>query len=256
MANHKQTFRKLFSCVLAAALTVSGTAAMGVLTAPDVLAATASNSTIETQIQALFDPSDYRMLTLASGVTKAQVTSLASTAASQSLSEDASYLIDRAVKIACGQKIFESDREKQPEREGDRAQTARQKLKLWRLGFNRQSTGIWAVPGEKIHVFVKADSTDPLPKLAFYQHCGQLGENKEIQLKAGMNTITVPSLYGTEWKVSPEFGNIVYINNPYDETKQSANVRVYFDDGDTFPVFTKGGDSKAFRRQLAEYYKS
>ncbi len=195
------------------------------------------------------------MLTFASGVTTSQVMSLASTASSQSLSEDASYLIDRAVKIVCGQKVFEPDREKQPERVGDRAVTATQNLKQLRLGYNRQSTGIWAVSGKKMRVFVQADSNDPLPKLAFYQHCGQLHENKEIQLKAGMNTITVPVLYGTDWSVSPEFGGMVYINNPYDETKQSANVRVYFDDGDKVPVFTKGDDSKAYRRQLAEYYK-
>ena len=257
MKSKKQTIRKLFSCVLAAALTASGAAAVGGITSPTVLTVTAASSdpSIESQIQGLFDQSDYRMLTLASGVTKAQVTSLASTAASKSLSEEASYLIDRAVKIVNGQKIYDSDREKQPERSGDMAQIARQNYKQYRLGYNRQSTGIWAVPGKTIHVFVKADSSDPLPKLAFYQHCGQTSGNKEVQLKAGMNTISVPYVYGTDWSVSPEFGDIVYINNPYDETKQSANVRVYFDDGDKIPVFTKGGDSKAFRRQLAEYYK-
>ena len=243
--------------MLAAALSISSAASAVGFAAPTAFAATSlsTNSSIESQIQALFDSSDYRMLTLASGVTNTQVTSLASTAASQSLSENASYLIDRAVKIVNGQKIFDADREKQPIRAGDMLQTVRQQLKQYRISYNRQATGIWGVPGKKLHVFVKANSSDPLPKLTFYQHCGKFSECQDVQLKAGMNIITVPAVYGTDWDVSPEFGGMIYINNPYDETKQSANVRVYIDDGDKVPTFTKGGDSKAFRLELADYYK-
>ncbi len=151
---------------------------------------------------------------------------------------------------------YDKDREFTPKRDGDTYDFSRNELKM-AFGFsNRIATGIWATPGETLKIYVQADGTDPVPRLLFTQHISKGSEIREISLKRGLNTITVPTLYSdfSSYETPTEPGGCIYIVNPYTETEQSSNVKVYIEGGDKVPVFRKGDNVRDFITELKDYY--
>lgn len=142
-------------------------------------------------------------------------------------------------------------------RHGNIAAYARNTLKMVWQGTNRQITGVCAVPGETLAVFVEAEDRDPLPTLVFTQHIGYWSKwrSSEYSLNRGLNLITVPDLYDSSWSVKTNPGGPVYLCNPYTENQQSENVKIYMDGGYTIPVYRTGDDAEEYRNALAEYLK-
>ena len=151
---------------------------------------------------------------------------------------------------------YDTQREFTPQRNGDMSNYTRQILKMTRGMSNRMSTGIWATPGEKLKIYVQAESNDPIPQIVFTQHISNSYEYKEIQLQKGINEITVPQLHAdiSDYETKTELGGTVYLCNPYTQQKQSKNVKVYIEGGDKIPVFRKGDNVKKFITELKDYY--
>lgn len=140
-------------------------------------------------------------------------------------------------------------------RHGNISAYARNTLKMVWQGTNRQITGVCAVPGETLAVFVEAGDKDPLPALVFTQHIGYWSKWKssEYSLNRGLNLIPVPDLYDSSWSVKTNPGGPVYLSNPYTEKQQSENVKIYMDGGYTIPVYRAGDDVEEYKNALTEY---
>lgn len=175
------------------------------------------------------------------------------------------YLVSRAEGILDGTVIADSAREftTKPDengnatiaRHGNISVYARNTLKMVWQGTNRQITGVCAVPGETLAVFVEAEDKDPLPTLVFTQHIGYWNKWKssEYSLNRGLNLISVPNLYDSSWSVKTNPGGPVYLCNPYTGDQQSENVKIYMDGGYTIPVYRAGDDTEEYRNVLTEY---
>ena len=102
------------------------------------------------------------------------------------------------------------------EQHGDMVAYANNNLKFG-FGNNNQPTGISAKPGDEITVYVDADPSQPMPKLAFSQQEGSFANwMRTVDLKAGKNVITVPDIPIDSWyKHEVTRGGSIYIINPY-----------------------------------------
>lgn len=178
-----------------------------------------------------------------------------------------SLKIERAKKIVSGELSFDENFEfstnpqakKIIERQGNLESYARNELKLSKFGTNRQVIGVSANAGDVINIYVSANPDDPLPKIRFSQHMGHWrswlgGEN---QLKLGKNTFTVPSYYHSDYSEPVCLGGAIYVVNPYTETEQSENVKIYIEGGTLYPVLSKNisdDDYLSFLDDYCEYY--
>lgn len=218
------------------------------------------------QLNGMF--ADYTCTSLDSSYTKEQVReTIAQVKATQAyaLRGELQYLVSRAEGILDGIVTADPAREftTKPDeignatiaRRGNISAYARNTLKMVWQGTNRQITGVCAVPGETLAVFVEAKEQDPLPTLVFTQHIGYWSKWKssEYSLNRGLNLITVPDLYDSSWSVKTNPGGPIYLCNPYTEKQQSENVKIYMDGGYTIPVYRKGDDAEEYRNALAEY---
>ena len=142
------------------------------------------------------------------------------------------------------------------EQQGDRVAHANNNLKIG-LGNNNQPTGVVAMPGETITVYVDVEQGKPLPKLYFSQQEGSWANwGKTVELKPGKNEIVVPEVTQKDgWyhhSVTP--GGPVYIVNPYTAEQQGKAPTIRFAKGvQTFPLFDKNTDEKEFIEFLKEY---
>lgn len=188
----------------------------------------------------------------------------------RSLSENINFSVNnekfqRARKVVAGEIQFNQDLEFSTnpnasnvlERNGDLASYCRNVLQMSAFGTNRQVTGISANAGDEIIIYVDAKDDDPLPKVFFSQHIGtwQKWGSGEIQLKKGKNVFTVASFYDKDSYVdsSIPLGGPLYLVNPFTESEQSANVKVYIEGGTLFPVFRRGVEESEYLKSLNAY---
>lgn len=143
------------------------------------------------------------------------------------------------------------------EQHGDMVAHANKNLKFG-FGNNNQPTGIYAKPGEIITVYVDADPTQPLPKLAFSQQEASFGNwLRTVNLKPGKNVITVPEIGKDKWyNHDVTKGGSIYIVNPYTSKEQTKAPVLRFASGHKFPFVTKDTNIEEFKEFLKEYKKS
>ena len=142
------------------------------------------------------------------------------------------------------------------EQYGDRNAHANNNLKFG-FGNNNQTTGIVAMAGETITVYVDAEPGQPLPQLMFSQQEGSFASwGRTVSLHVGKNVITVPAVSQNDgWyrhDVTP--GGAVYIVNPYTEEQQSKAPIIRFASGcEKFPMMDKNTDEQEFLELLKDY---
>lgn len=140
------------------------------------------------------------------------------------------------------------------EQHGDMVRHAEKNLKFG-FGNNNQPTGISAKPGEKITVYLDADPTGPLPRLAFSQQEGSFSNwLRTVTLQPGKNVITVPELPKDKWyHHDVTKGGPIYIVNPYTSEEQPKVPVIRFESGNKFPFVTKDTDIEEFKQFLIDY---
>ncbi len=137
--------KSFIAALLAAAVALSGSVvSVGAVESTT----TYSSSSVSSDIHALFDSSDYKMLKLNSQYSLWYLQNLKSTAESSGADEETLYLINRAISITNGTLTYDSELEFQPERKGELYKEPKDNHQLWFYGTNRQITGIWASPGK------------------------------------------------------------------------------------------------------------
>lgn len=140
------------------------------------------------------------------------------------------------------------------EQRGDMMKHAKENLKFG-FGNNLQPTGFAAQPGDKITVYVDADSNGPLPKLTFAQQDGSFANwRRDVALVPGKNEITVPQVNKDSWykhDVTP--GGSIYIINPYTEEQQGSAPKIRFEGVEKIPFATKDTNVAEFKSFLKEY---
>ncbi len=135
---------------------------------------------------------------------------------------------------------------------------ANRTLKMVWMSTDRQSTGIYAKPGEEITVYVTAEDDDPLPRLYFSQHWGTWrGWLGSVALNRGKNVFKALDYYTNftqffdDTSVMP--GGPIYLANPYTPDDQSSNVKVYIEGGHLFPQYKLGQNEGRYLAELHEY---
>lgn len=176
---------------------------------------------------------------------------------------EVSSVFERARNIIDGSLSFDSKREFSTDQsaknviaqDGDLAGYCRNTLLNSSFGTNRQVTGILSNAGEVVTIYVDADESDPLPKIRFSQHVGSWRKwmSGELQLKRGKNTFTTPNFEYSDYTVDVPLGGPIYICNPYTSENQSANVKIYIEGGDFYPVYSKDKDENEYLSELNEY---
>ncbi|MEF9935159.1 MAG: NPCBM/NEW2 domain-containing protein [Clostridium sp.] len=141
-----------------------------------------------------------------------------------------------------------------PRRVGDIKSHSGNNLKFG-LGMNFQSTGIYALPGDVVTLYVEAGDSGPMPQVSFSQNEGTWkGWQKTIGLKPGINEFVVPDFpYGSNYPTNPKKGGAIYIVNQYDELQQPVAPVIRIEGGNKFPLFNEGEDPLAFRQELIDY---
>ncbi|MFJ7736951.1 NPCBM/NEW2 domain-containing protein [Lysinibacillus sp. NPDC097287] len=142
------------------------------------------------------------------------------------------------------------------EQRGDMVKHAKENLKFG-FGNNLQPTGFAAQPGDKITVYVDANTNGPLPKLSFAQQDGSFANwRRDVALVPGKNEITVPQVNKDSWykhDVTP--GGSIYIINPYTEEQQGKAPKIRFEGVEKIPFATKDTNIAEFKSFLKEYKK-
>ena len=141
------------------------------------------------------------------------------------------------------------------EQQGDRDAHSSNNLKM-RFGNNHQPTGILALPGDTITVYVDVEPGKPVPTLLFSQQEGSWSSwAKTVQLKPGRNDIVVPKVEQDKWyghSVTP--GGPIYIINPYTSEQQGKAPTLRFAEGvQKFPIYDKNTNEEEFLQFLKDY---
>ncbi|WP_192797491.1 NPCBM/NEW2 domain-containing protein [Psychrobacillus glaciei] len=142
------------------------------------------------------------------------------------------------------------------EQHGDMVKHANQNLKFV-FGNNLQPTGFAAQPGDKVTVYVEADSKSPMPSLSFAQQEGSWSSwRKDVSLVPGKNSITVPTINkdnGYNKAVTP--GGSIYIVNPYTAKQQGKAPVLRFEGVEKIPFATANTKVDEFKSFLIDYKK-
>ena len=143
------------------------------------------------------------------------------------------------------------------EQHGNMVKHAEKNLKFG-FGNNNQPTGVSAKPGDVITVYVEADPTQPMPKLAFSQQEGSYANwMRTVNLVPGKNVIDVPEVpKDGAYAYDVTKGGAIYIVNPYTSEEQSKVPVIRFASGDKFPFATKDTNVEEFKEFLIEYKKA
>lgn len=163
--------------------------------------------------------------------------------------------LDIAKSILDGSANFEG-RIIKAEQYGNRWSHANKNLKF-RFGNNLQPTGIAALAGETITVYVQASDSSSSLELYFSQQEGSFASwGKSVALKPGKNVITVPEIIEDKWysnKVTK--GGTLYLVNPYTEEEQGEAPVVRIEGGERIPFLTADTNVEEFKEFLKEYKK-
>lgn len=140
------------------------------------------------------------------------------------------------------------------EQHGDMKKHAQQNLRF-NMGTNNQPTGLVAMPGDTINIYVDVDSTAKVPSLIFSQQEGSWNSwARGVQLRAGKNTIVVPeSTTNSAYAHDVTKGGPVYIVNPYTPEEQGKAPRIRFEGVERFPMMTRDTDPAEFKTFLTVY---
>ncbi len=212
---------------------------------------------------------DYTETTIAAGIT-ADVLSAARAAYSSRLNyaDVLSPLLDRAERALSGELRPDPLREfgtgkpgsNRLARYGNIRSYCANVLKMSSFGVDYQPTGVAAVAGAKLTVYVEAKESDPLPTLVFTQSFNDWQSwISRVPLARGKNLVTVPDFVTgrSSYTVAPEggltAGGPIYLENPYTESEQSSSVKVYLEGGDLYPLYREGGDRAAFVEAVKSY---
>ena len=180
------------------------------------------------------------------------------------INEEINVILQRAKLAALGSLQFDEKREFTTNQSaskniirqrGNIASFARNTLKMASAGTNRQSMGIYGLPGEKFTIFVKSDNSDPLPSIRFTQYIGHYSNwlGTEFTLVQGRQSYTFDNFTVSTYSITAKAGGPLYISNPYTSDEQSENVKVYVEGGTLFPTFRLGESEDEYKEFLAEY---
>ncbi|MDE7301553.1 MAG: discoidin domain-containing protein, partial [Clostridia bacterium] len=172
-------------------------------------------------------------------------------------------LLDRADAILSGHLYKDSRRElsTNPDAEnvikqyGNLRNYAGNTLKMSYFGINRQVTGVAGLAGQTITIYVDAPAGDPLPNVVCTQVHGDWRSWKSsFNLVRGKNVITFPNYITGNYSTAAIPGGPIHIENPYEPSQQSSNLKIYIEGGYLYPVFRKDvGDETTFRDELTSY---
>ncbi|MGL4910802.1 MAG: NPCBM/NEW2 domain-containing protein, partial [Romboutsia sp.] len=141
---------------------------------------------------------------------------------------------------------------------GDMIHHARSVLSMNSSGQNLQATGLYALPGDKITVYLDANANSgKMPVLQFSQNEGSWrGWRKGIRLHPGKNEIIVPDA-SLDWAqpTNPKPGGAIYIENPYTPEEQGSAPIIRIEGAERFPFFKEGDNEEEFKEFLVEYKK-
>ena len=142
------------------------------------------------------------------------------------------------------------------EQVGNRTAIAKNNLRT-NLGSSLQPTGLAALAGQTITVYVDAESSTQLPKLVFTQQEHSFnGWSSSYQLQPGKNVIKVPELPKNNWyRFDVTKGGLLYIDNPYTEETQGKAPVIRFEGVTKVPFMTLDTDPEVFKQELIEYQK-
>jgi len=142
----------------------------------------------------------------------------------------------------------------QAEQRGDMRKHAQQNLRI-NFGVNNQPTGLVAMPGDTINVYVDVESSDKLPSVVFSQQ--EAAWNvwaSSVKLRPGKNTITVPEFAKNSYYAHDVTkGGTVYIVNPYTADEQGKAPLIRFEGLTKIPFMTKTTDPEQFKAFLSTY---
>ena len=140
-------------------------------------------------------------------------------------------------------------------RRGDIASYSRNILKMAMAGTNRQSMGIYALPGEKITFYVTGEDNDKLPYIRFTQYIGHYNNwlGTEVALKKGKQSYYCNNFNVSSYSIDATPGGPLYISNPYIDEQQSNNVKIYVEGGTLFPTFRLNESEEEYKLFLSEY---
>ena len=140
------------------------------------------------------------------------------------------------------------------EQRGDMKKHASQNLRIG-FGTNNQPTGLVAMPGDTINVYVDVESGDKLPSLVFSQQEAAWNVwGRSVQLRPGKNTITVPEFASNSYYAHEVTkGGTVYIVNPYTAEEQGKAPSIRFEGLEKIPFMTKDTDPEQFKTFLTTY---
>lgn len=169
------------------------------------------------------------------------------------LKDELSKVLETA-KQAINGEIVTENRLFIPNQYGDTHAKARNQLLMKRFGTDLETTGLLAVPGEEIRVYVEAEDGVPLPVISFTQHEGHYKHWKtDYQLKKGMNVFIVPEIFSDSWAVKTIKGGPIYIQNKFTPEQQGKAPQVRIEGGQAFPVFNSGDDQEGFLQELRDF---
>lgn len=169
------------------------------------------------------------------------------------LKDELSKVLETA-KQAINGEIVTENRLFTPNQYGDTHAKARNQLLMKRFGTDLETTGLLAVPGEEIRVYVEAEDGVPLPVISFTQHEGHYNHWKtDYQLKKGMNVFIVPEIFSDSWAVKTIKGGPIYIQNKFTQEQQGKAPQVRIEGGQAFPVFNSGDDQEGFLQELRDF---
>ncbi|RDY26734.1 DUF5011 domain-containing protein [Romboutsia weinsteinii] len=144
------------------------------------------------------------------------------------------------------------------EQVGDRNAHANSNLKFG-YGNNYQPTGVMALAGETVTVYVDVEPGQPLPQLMFSQQEGSFASwGVHVSLHPGKNVIKVPKISQNDgwYKHSVTPGGPIYIVNPYTEEQQSKAPVIRFASGaELFPFLDKDTNEAELISFIKEYKK-
>lgn len=140
------------------------------------------------------------------------------------------------------------------EQRGNGVNHARNVLQTSSYGSNFLPTGIAALPGETVKVYVDAEEGKPLPQIVFTQQVGSWNNwQRTYQLQQGENVFTVPKMYSESWSTKVNPGGAIYLVNPYTSEEQGKAPRIRIEGGHSYPIFFDGEDSDKFKQELLAY---